>query len=438
MTEQIEKLPLFPENSEVDSHGHLQLGGCDAVKLAAEFGTPLYVYDEAGLHNKATEYESEFGRRHANTTINYSCKAFINKTLLRMFAEDGLGLDVVSGGELGYALKAGFPAGRIDFPGNNKSAEELNLALDARIGHIVVDNFHELEMLGEIARKKGRKPEILLRICPGVDPHTHQKITTGNIDSKFGVPMMLAEQALTAALQTGSVNLVGLHFHLGSQIMEMEPYVLAIDAMLDFAAAMKAKHKFEMKILSVGGGPAVRYTLDATAPPISAYAEAITSRLKARCQELKLSLPSLIVEPGRSMVARAGMALYTAGVVKNIPGVRCYVSVDGGMADNIRPALYQAKQDAVVANKMKEKVSEKVTISGKFCESGDVLITDIVMPPIVAGDIIAVAGCGAYCVPEAMNYNGFCRPAIVMVNKGKARLIRRRETLEDLVRCDVD
>jgi len=437
MTEQIAKLPLFPAGSEVNKQGHLVIGGCDTSKLAAEFGTPLYVFDEASLRNKAAEYKNEFGKLYSEVTVNYSCKAFINKTVLRLFAEEGLGLDVVTGGEIAYALSAGFPAARIDFPGNNKSAEELAQALDAGIGRFVVDNFHELNLLGEIAAKKSLKPNILLRISPGVDPHTHQYLTTGNIDSKFGIPMVFAEKAVAQAMSMSQINPVGLHFHIGSQITETEPYLESLDFILNFAAEMKKKYKFDMKELSVGGGYAIQYTLEAPVPPISYYAEAITSKIASKCKELKLPLPRLIIEPGRSMVARAGVALYTAGVVKDIPGVRCYVSVDGGMADNIRPALYQAKQEAVVANKMKEKVGGKVTIAGKFCESGDILITDIALPTVVAGDVIAVAGCGAYCVPEAMNYNAFFKPAIVLVKDGNARLIRRRETIEDLTRCDV-
>ncbi|MBI2850666.1 MAG: diaminopimelate decarboxylase [Chloroflexi bacterium] len=407
------------------------------MALAAEFGTPLYLFDESGLRSQCAAFKTEFGKRYADTNVIYACKAFINKAMIRLVMEEGLGLDVVSGGEVGIVQAAGFPMNKVYFPGNNKSAEELALALEVGVGHIVVDNFHELKMLGEIAKKKNRKPEILLRITPGVDPHTHHYITTGNIDSKFGIPMVFAEKAVATAISMNEVKPVGLHFHIGSQITETEPYQQSLDFILNFAAEMKKKYQFELKELSVGGGFAVQYTLDAPAPPISHYAEAITSKLLSKCKELKLPPPKLIIEPGRAIVARSGVALYTAGVVKDIPGVRCYVSVDGGMADNIRPALYQAKQDAVIANKMNEKVSEKVTIAGKFCESGDILISDIALPPVAAGDIIAVAGCGAYCIPEAMNYNASFRPAIVMVKDGKARLIRRRETLEDLMRCDV-
>jgi diaminopimelate decarboxylase len=310
--------------------------------------------------------------------------------------------------------------------------------LESGVGHIVVDNFHELGMLREIAKERGCIPDILLRISPGVDPHTHQYLTTGNIDSKFGIPMVLAEKAVETAMSMPEVNPVGLHFHIGSQIAEIDPYRQSIEFIIDFAAEVKQKYGFELKELSVGGGFAIQYTLDSPAPPISTYAEVITSKVIDKCQELKLTTPRLIIEPGRSMVGQAGVALYTVGVVKDIPGVRCYVSVDGGMADNIRPALYQAKHEAVVANKIGEKETATVTIAGKYCETGDILIRDIALPPLSAGDIVAVAGCGAYCIPEAMNYNASFKPAIVMVKEGKARLIRRRETLEDLTRCDLD
>jgi len=437
MVEQVKKLPLFPLTARVNGQGHLVIGGCDSVELAAEFGTPLYLFDEFSLRSKCAEFKTEFGKRYADTTVNYSCKAFTNKELLLLFMEEGLGLDVVSGGEIGIARLFGFPMDRVDFPGNNKSAEELILALEAGVGHIVVDNFHELKMLGEIARERGYTPDILLRISPGVDPHTHKYITTGNIDSKFGIPMVLGEKAVATAMSMTEVNLTGLHFHIGSQIAETEPYIQAIEYFLDFTAEMGQKHGFKLKELSVGGGFAIQYTLDSPAPPISTYAEVITSKVIDKCDELSLELPHLIIEPGRSMVGQAGVALYTAGVVKEIPGVRRYVSVDGGMADNIRPALYEAKLEAVVANKMTEKEAATVTIAGKFCESGDILIRDVGLPSVSAGDIMAVPGCGAYCIPQSTNYNASFKPAIVMVKEGRARLIRRRETLEDLTRCDL-
>jgi diaminopimelate decarboxylase len=433
----ISRLILFPLESKINNKGHLVIGGCDSVELAAEFGTPLYLFDELTLRRKIAELKTEFGRRYADITFIYACKAFINKALARIFEEEGLGLDVASGGELGIAQSAGFPLNGVYFNGNNKSAEELNLALEWGIGRVVVDNFHELKTLGKMAKEKGCTADILLRISPGVDPHTHQYTITGNVDSKFGFPRVHGEEAVATAMSMPELSLRGLHFHIGSQIAETEPYQQAVEIILSFAAEMKQKHSFELKELSVGGGFAIQYTLDSPAPPISVYAEVITSTIVSKCQKLGLAQPRLSIEPGRYIVAQAGMALYTVGVVKDIPGVRCYVSVDGGMADNIRPALYGAKLEAVIANRMKDKIAGKFTIAGKFCESGDILIRDISLPQPVAGDILAVAGCGAYSIPEAMNYNASFKPAIVLVKEGKARLIRRRETLEDLTRCDL-
>ena len=433
----IPKLSLFPLTTEVNDHGHLVIGGCDTVELAAEFGTPLYLFDEHNIRSKCRQFKDEFGQRYADTTVIYACKAFINGALALIFNEEGLGLDVVSEGELGIAQSVGFPMDRVYFHGNNKSPQEINLGLKWRVGRMVVDNFHELGLLGEVAREQGYTPDILLRLSPGVDPHTHQYITTGNIDSKFGIPVVLGEKAVATAMSMSELNLMGLHFHIGSLIFEVEPYQEAIRFIVSFAAEMKQKHGFELKELGVGGGFAVQYTLDSPAPAISVYAEAIVSSVTAGCRELKLEPPRLVIEPGRAIVGQAGVALYTVGVVKDIPGVRCYVSVDGGMADNIRPALYGAKHEAVVANKVLEEEADKVTIAGKFCESGDILIRDISLPSLSPGDIIAVPDCGAYCLPEAMNYNASFKPAIVLVKEGKPRLIRRRETLEDLTRCDL-
>lgn len=437
MTQQVSKLPLFPLTAGVNERDHLTIGGCDTVELAAEFGTPLYVFDETSLRDRCAEFIREFGERYPATKVNYSCKAFINGVVLRIFAEEGLGLDVVSGGEIGIAQSADFPMEKIDFPGNNKSAEELTLALDAGIGHVVVDNFHELKMLGGMVREKDCKPDVLLRISPGVDPHTHRYLITGNTDSKFGIPMARAEEALRTALDMPEINVTGLHFHIGSQIADFEPYLKSIDYMLGFAADMKKKCDFECRELSIGGGFAVQYTLDSPVPSISAYAEAMTSGIIENCDRLGLEKPRLIIEPGRSVVAQAGVALYTVGVIKDIPGVRCYASVDGGMADNIRPALYQAVLEAVVADRMADGEGGTYTISGKYCEPGDVLIHDISLPALVPGDTLAVPGCGAYSIPEATNYNASFKPAIVMVKDGASRLIRRRETVEDLIRCDV-
>ena len=431
----IPKLSLFPLTAEVNEKGHLVIGGCDSAALVEEFGTPLYVFDEFSLRHRCAEFKTEFGQRYPDTTVVYASKAFTNKALALIVKEEGLGLDVVSGGELGIARSVDFPMDRVYFHGNNKSAEELELALQWGVGRIVVDNFHELNILRDIAGE--RSTDILLRLSPGIDPHTHQYITTGTVDSKFGFTLSTWDKAVASAMSAPNLNLVGLHAHLGSGIFEIEPYQKAVEVVLEFAASMRQKHGFELRELNIGGGFGIQYTLDSAPPPISAFAELITSKLTSKCRELELSLPRLVIAPGRAIVGQAGVALYRVGVVKDIPGIRCYVSVDGGMGDNIRQALYGARHEAIVANKVSEKEGGKVTIAGKFCESGDILIRDISLPPVAAGDIIAVADCGAYCLPMSSNYNAAFRPAVVLVREGRARLIRRRETLEDLTRCDL-
>ena len=431
------KLSLFPLTAGVSEQGHLLIGGCDTVELAAEYGTPLYLFDEFSLRSKCREFKEEFGRRYADTTVLYASKAFLNGALAVILKEEGLGLDVVSAGELAIAASVDFPMDMVYFHGSNKSAAELRLALKHHIGGIVVDNFDELKMLGEIAEEGGHISRILLRLTPGVDAHTHEHVTTGVIGGKFGFPLFNADEAITRAMSAASLNLVGLHFHLGSLISEVQPYQEAIEIVLDFAADMRKRHGFELEELNIGGGFDVQYTLDTPAPVIAAYAEAIIPRISGRCRKLKLPQPVLTIEPGRAIAGQAGIALYRVGTTKDIPGVRSYISVDGGMADNIRPALYDARYEALVANKVLEKETETVTVAGKFCESGDVLARDVNLPPVVAGDIIAIPVCGAYCLPLQSNYNASLRPAVVLASEGRARLIRRRETFADLTRCDL-
>lgn len=436
MALQTEKLPLFPITSRVNGNGCLEIGGCDITRLAGEYGTPLYIYDEITLREKAREFLKEFTVRYP-TTINYSCKAFLNKAVLQVFHEEGLSLDVVSGGEIGIATAFGFPADRIDFPGNNKSAEELVYALETGVRHIVVDNYHELDMLERITGELGKCQEILLRLSPGVDPETHQYIITGNLDSKFGIPMAQAEGAVVRAMNIPGIDLKGLHFHLGSQLKSSDSFIQAVGVFLEFAAVMKNKHGFILEQLSVGGGFAHCYVMQEEVPPIAHYAEVITGTIREKCSQLSLDPPKLIVEPGRAMVASAGVAVYTVGAIKDIPGIRKYVSVDGGMGDNIQPALYGDRFEAVVADRMNRQNEKIVTICGKYCESGDILIKDIELPEIIPGAIIAMPGCGAYNITESMNYNASYRPAVVMVKDGKSTLIRRRETIQDLMRCDL-
>jgi diaminopimelate decarboxylase len=428
-------LAVFPQTAEVDKKGHLAIGGCDTVALAQEFGTPLYVFDETDLRARCREFKTEFGKRYANTTACYSLKAFTTKAMIKLIQEEGLDLDVVSGGELGFARAADFPMERVHFPGNNKSAGELKMAVKYGIGHIVVDNLPELNMLIKIAGRK--KVPVLLRLNPGIDPHTHKYNTTGIADSKFGLPKADWDEAVKTALGAENLDVDGLHFHIGSGLFEFEPYLKSLDVVLAYAADIKQKYGFKMNVLSIGGGFGAQYTVDAVPPPIATFAETIIKRFTGRCRELKLEPPKLIIEPGRKIVARAGVALYTVGVIKDITGIRTYVSVDGGMGDNIRQPMYGAVQEALVADRASAQSTAKVTISGKYCESGDILIKEINLPALKAGDILAVAGSGAYCVPMSSNYNAAFRPAIVFVSEGKARLVRRRETLADLTRRDL-
>ena len=433
----VSRLALFPLTAEVNNRGHLVIGGCDVTELAASLGTPLYLLDEEDIRTRCRRFKAEFGRRHADSSVLYAGKAFLNRALAVIIKEEGLGLDVVSPGELAIAKSADFPMDAVYYHGSNKSAEELKRALRHHVGRIVVDSYDELEMLAQIASETGHIPDILLRLTLGVDPHTHEYIDTSRVDTKFGFALFHAAEAVAKAMAAPSLNLVGFHFHLGSLISEVQPYQEAIELVLEFAADMAEKHGLELEELDIGGGFAIQYVASAAVPSISDFAEAIVSRLVAKCRQLRLPLPMLTIEPGRAIVGPAGVALYRVGVIKDIPGIKRYVSVDGGMGDNIRPALYGAQYEAVAANKMLDKEDSKVTIAGRFCESGDILVRDIALPALSAGDLVAVASCGAYCLPMASNYNVVPRPAVAMVMGGEACLIRRRETIEDLTRCDL-
>jgi diaminopimelate decarboxylase len=432
-------LAIFPFTAEVNDQGHLVLGGCDVIALAQEFGTPLYVLDELTIRSRCQEYRAEFSKRYPNTLIIYASKAFTNPSLANIIKQEGLGLDVVSGGELSIAQSVAFPPETVYFHGNNKTADELKLALNWGIGRIVVDNLYELDLLNKLAQEANKKQDILLRINPGVDPHTHRFTTTGILDSKFGFPLATgqAEAAITYAASASHINLLGLHFHLGSPIAEITPYQLAIELVLEFAKKMREKHGFDLKEFSPGGGFAVQYTLNSAIPSVSDYAEAIVSKLTYVSDKLGLAYPRCIIEPGRGIIAKAGVALYSVGSIKEIPKVRTYVAVDGGIGDNIRPALYEAKYEAIVANKASGKVTTKVTIAGRYCESGDILVKDMALPPVSPGDIIAIPVSGAYSIPMSSNYNAVPRPAIIMVKDGKARLVRRRESYHDLMSLDI-
>jgi len=439
-TKKISKLPLFPLTTKINNLGHICIGGCDVTDLAREFGTPLYIFDEFTLRHRCHEFKNEFGRCYPNTMVIYAAKAFLNRAFATILKEEGLGLDVVSGGELSIAHDTGFPKTQIYFHGNNKTQEELEMGMDWGIGRFVVDNSHELKLLNSLAKERKIKQDILLRITPGVDPHTHKYTTTGILDSKFGFPLSTgqAKEAVKQAMVASNLKLVGLHFHLGSPIFQTTPYESAIEIILNFAADMRGKFGLLLSELSIGGGFAVRYTLDSTAPGAADYAKAISDKLNSSVPQTGLNFPRLIIEPGRAIVGQAGIALYKVGAIKEIPGVRKYVCVDGGMNDNIRPALYSSRYEAIVASKASSQERDVVTIAGKLCESGDILAKDAIIASTSPGDIIAIPVCGAYCIPMASNYNAMLKPAIVMVNDGKAHLIRRRETYQDLIALDID
>jgi diaminopimelate decarboxylase len=432
------RLAVFPETAKINVKDHLVIGGCDAVELVKEFGTPLYVFDEADLRNRCREYKTEFGKRYPEVTISYSPKAFTAIAMIKLVEEEGLDLDIVTGSEMEIARAAGFPMKRVHFPDNNKSAEELKMAVKYNIGHIIVDNLTELDMLIKIAGKK--KVKILLRLNPGVDPHTHKFNTTGIADSKFGLPRADWDKAVAKALATPNLDVDGFHFHVGSGLFDADPYLNALGIVLGYAAAVKKKHGFEMRTVSIGGGIGARYLVDKPPPPVSFFAKAITKEIKGLCRKLDLKLPRLIVEPGRKIVAQACTSLYTIGVIKDIPGIRTYASVDGGISDNIRFAMYGdfARQEAILANHAAAKNTDSYRITGKLCESGDVLLDEVTLPKLKMGDILAMAGSGAYAIPMQSNYNSMLRPAIVFVKDRQAKLIRRRETVKDLIQRDND
>lgn len=429
---------VFPDTAQVNSQSQLMIGGCNALELASKYGTPVYVLDETTLRDRCRSFTQAFRKRHQSCRVCYACKAYINPALARIFNEEGLGLDVVSGGELAVAINANFPLDRVYFHGNNKSTSELTLAVEKNLGYVVVDSFYELEQLNQLASAAGKVQDILIRVSPGIDPHTHAHTTTGTLDSKFGFAIQTghASDAIRRALSAPNLHLSGLHFHLGSPIFELEPYRIATDLVLRFAAEFRGEG-LELQEFSPGGGFAIAYTRDQKPPTIAEYAETIVETMISTCCELGMAPPRLIIEPGRSILGPAGVALYRVGAIKDIPGVRKYVSVDGGMGDNIRPALYQASYEVVAAGKADREPVEMVTIAGKYCESGDILASNIVLPKLAAGDILAIPASGAYCPSMASTYNLNPRPPMVLVKDGQSRLIRRRENYQDLMNLDV-
>ena len=428
------------DNLGVNSQGHLTIGKNDTVELAKEFGTPLYVMDEELIRANCRMYKNAMDKYYdGKGLVLYANKAFCSLYTCRIAKEEGLGMDVVSGGELYTAIKAEFPMEKICFHGNNKTYDELLMAVENNVGHVVVDNIYELEMLNSIALEKGKIQNIMFRIKPGIDAHTHSFVQTGQIDSKFGVALENGEafDIIEKAVGLEGVKVTGVHCHIGSQIFDIEPFCKAAEVMMNFIADLKDNLGIEIKELNLGGGYGIMYTEEDDPVPYDEYIKHVSEVVKETAKKRNISSPFIFMEPGRSIVASAGITLYTVGGVKDIKNVRKYISVDGGMCDNPRYILYQSEYEAVIANNAAAERCEKVTIAGKCCESGDILLRDTMMPEIKVGDIMAVFATGAYNYSMSSNYNRIPRPAVVAVNNGQARVVIKRETYEDVIKNDI-
>jgi diaminopimelate decarboxylase len=418
--------PVYPAGSRVNERGRLEIGGCDVVDVAAEFGTPAYLYAEDDMRARARAYREAFERRAADFEVLFASKSFPCTAAYRLFAAEGLSVDVASGGELHMALRAGFDPARIHMHGNNKSDEEILLAARAGVGHLILDSFDEIERCERLLDSPQR---VLIRVTPGIKPSTHDYIRTGQLDSKFGFGLEdgLAARAIERVLASDALELVGLHAHIGSQIFELEPYTLAIRAIGQLAGEW-------CRLVNVGGGLGIAYTAEDEPPSIDAYVD-----VKVRgVAEVFGEGVRILVEPGRSLVGNAGVTAYRVGTIKEIPGVRTYVAVDGGMSDNMRPMLYGSRYEALIADRAGAVPDTPATVAGMHCESGDVLVRDAVLAAPAVGDVLVTPATGAYGHAMASNYNGVTRPPVVFCRDGEARVVVRRESYEDLTARDVD
>ncbi|MBM7604489.1 diaminopimelate decarboxylase [Metabacillus crassostreae] len=425
--------------SRINEKGHLEIGGVDTVNLASKYGTPLYIYDVALIRERARSFKEAFEKMNVRAQVAYASKAFSSIAMFQLIDEEGLSLDVVSGGELYTAIASGFPASRIHLHGNNKSRAELKMALEQKVGCIVVDNFYEIELLAELTQEYSTKVPVLLRVTPGVEAHTHDYITTGQEDSKFGFGLLNGqiEQAIDRVLKIEGIHLLGIHCHIGSQIFDTAGFVLAAERVFAKIEEWKSEFSFVPEVVNLGGGFGIRYTEEDEPLPATYYVEQIVEAVKKQVNEMGIKMPEIWIEPGRSLVGDAGTTLYTIGSQKTVPNIREYVAIDGGMSDNIRPALYQAKYEAVLANRVNEKHEQPVSIAGKCCESGDMLIWDLPLPEVNPSDILAVFCTGAYGYSMANNYNRIPRPAVVFVENGEEQLVIKRESFEDLIVNDL-
>ncbi|OLD54226.1 MAG: diaminopimelate decarboxylase [Armatimonadetes bacterium 13_1_40CM_3_65_7] len=419
--------------------GEWVVGGVGARRLAREHGTPVYVLDEARLRANCRAYVTALHDIYPNSQAIFASKALCCMATCRLAYDEGMWVDVVSAGEIHTALRAGVPAGALMLHGNNKTRDELALAIDAGVGRIGVDNFNDLELLDALTREAGRRVDVLLRLTPGIEPHTHKAISTGGVDSKFGfgIPDGTAQAGVRRTLELPGVRLRGLHCHIGSQVMDLAPFEQAAHSMMEIAAWMARDCGVAVEELDLGGGLGIRYLPADRPPAIRDYVATLAAIVRERAGAARIPLPRLMVEPGRSIVGEAGATLYRVGAIKPIAGIRTYVSVDGGMYENPRPALYQARYEAALAERLREPRGSPVTIAGRCCESGDVLIWETTLPEPRPGDLLVVFSTGAYTYSMAGNYNRYPRPPVVFVQDGRARVVVVRETVDDLLSKDV-
>ncbi|UQS84436.1 diaminopimelate decarboxylase [Apilactobacillus apisilvae] len=425
-------------NENINDKGHLLIGGCDAVDLANQFGTPLVVYDVAKIRSQIRKFKAVFEQSNVDYAVCYASKAFANTAMYQLVNQEQGHIDVVSGGEMQMALHAGFPASKMSFHGNNKSSDELKMALEKHVGVIMLDNFHEINLLGNLLNDMNTTCDVMLRITPGISAHTHEFIQTGQTDSKFGFDLESgqAEQAFKKVKANERMNLLGIHAHIGSQVFELKGFEMAASKLVDLAAEWKQKFDYETKVINVGGGFGIRYTDEDEPLKPEAFVKNIVETIKARTKATGIKMPAVWIEPGRSIVGNAGYNLYRIGSRKDVPGIKSYVSVDGGMGDNIRPMLYDAEYEAVMADQPLRKPIENVHLVGKYCESGDVLIKDQPLPETKPGDVIVMLDTGAYGYSMASNYNLNPKPAIVFVENGKPQIVTRRQNYDDLYELD--
>ncbi|WP_226034632.1 diaminopimelate decarboxylase [Aquibacillus saliphilus] len=424
---------------EINEQGNLLIDGVDTTYLANKYGTPLFVYDVTAIRQNARAFVKTFEKLGVKAQVAYASKAFSSIAMLQVAKQENLSLDVVSQGELYTALKADFPVEKIHMHGNNKSYQELEMAIEHNIGCIVIDNFFEIELLKQILAENNSSVDVLIRVTPGIEAHTHDYILTGNEDSKFGFDLSngQAEKAFKVLEEIDSIHVKGLHCHIGSQIFETDGFVMAIRRLFETLNQWHKQYNFAPEVLNLGGGFGIRYTSEDEPLPLEGYVETLVNEVQKQAEDYNMSFPEIWIEPGRAIVGNTGITLYSIGSKKVIPGIRNYISIDGGMTDNIRPALYQAKYDAIVANKADQPLTDKVSVAGKCCESGDMLIWDIDVPVIDHGDFLAVFSTGAYGYSMSNHYNRFPKAAVVFIENGKDKLVIQREPYQDLTRNDL-